>query len=99
MNFCVLMYFSTFLMCGYNFHDKVDGGWGAFGNWESCPVSCGGSHHVRHRECNNPVPEHGGNDCTADGSSDVEIRRCNENPCPGKQIASREPENILHRNN
>ena len=99
MNFGVLRYFSTFLMCGYNFHNKVDGGWGAFGNWESCPLSCGGSHHSRHRECNNPVPEHGGNDCTADGSSDVEIRRCNEIPCPGKQIASTEPENILHRNN
>ena len=86
-------------MCGYDFHNKVDGGWGAFGNWESCPLSCGGSHHSRHRECNNPVPEHGGNDCTADGSSDVEIRRCNENPCPGKQIASRESKKILHRNN
>ena len=62
---------------------KVNGGWGDFGEWEECPVSCGGADRKRYRQCNNPVPENGGNDCTADGSTNVETERCNENPCPG----------------
>ena len=66
-----------------NFYGKVNGGWGSFGDWEECPVSCGGAEHSRHRECNNPIPEHGGDDCTIDGSTNVETEQCNENPCPG----------------
>merc|ERR1739848_496867 len=50
----------------------VNGGWGEFGDWEDCAVSCGGAEHSRHRECNNPAPAHGGQDCTADGSTDSE---------------------------
>ena len=68
------------------FYNKVNGGWGLFGNWEKCPVSCGGAVHRRYRECNNPAPEHGGNNCTHDGSTNVESKRCNENACPSKQI-------------
>merc|ERR1712076_250647 len=60
----------------------VNGGWGEFGAWDECPVSCGGAEHSRVRTCDSPAPAHGGNDCTVDGSSNTEVERCNENPCP-----------------
>ena len=62
----------------------VNGGWGGFGDWEECPVSCGGAEHSRYRECSNPAPAHGGHDCTVDGSANVETEACNETPCPGR---------------
>ena len=62
----------------------VDGGWGEFGDWEECPVTCGGGDHSRMRTCDNPVPQYGGKECTDDGSSDTESERCNEDPCPSE---------------
>ena len=59
----------------------VNGGWGAWSNWETCPVSCGGGDQGRTRLCDNPAPQHGGDDCTGSAS---ESQRCNENPCPSK---------------
>ena len=61
----------------------VDGVWGAWGEWAECSVTCGGADQGRTRECNNPSPQHGGANCTVDGTSDSEIQRCNESPCPG----------------
>ena len=72
---------------------EVNGGWGEFSEWDECPVSCGGAEHSRHRECNNPAPAHGGHDCTADGSTNVETERCNENPCPGRQAYKNNAQN------
>ena len=37
---------------------------------------------MRTRLCDNPPPQLGGKDCTANGSSATDIRRCNEDPCP-----------------
>ena len=70
--------FSIFL------YSTVNGGWGDFGAWDDCPVSCGGAEHSRYRVCDSPLPEHGGDDCTVDGSTDIETEKCNENPCPSK---------------
>ena len=61
----------------------VNGVWGEFAEWNECPVSCGGGERSRVRTCDSPAPAHGGNDCTVDGSSNTEVERCNENPCPG----------------
>ena len=60
----------------------VNGGWGDFGAWDDCPVSCGGAEHSRYRVCDNPAPEHGGDDCP--GSSIV-TESCNVQECPGKE--------------
>ena len=79
----MMIFFFKYNPCFVNFCGKVNGGWGSFGDWEECPVSCGGAKHSRYRECNNPIPEHGGDDCTIDGSTNVETEQCNENPCPG----------------
>ena len=62
----------------------VTGGWGEFGDWEACPVSCGVANHSRYRLCNNPVPQNGGDYCTADGSTNIETKICNEYNCPGR---------------
>ena len=41
-------------------------------------MSCGGGRKVLVRECNDPVPAHGGNDC--DGVP-YRVERCNTCPC------------------
>ena len=63
---------------------KAHGGWSDWRAWPDCPVSCGGGTQVRSRVCASPAPEHGGNDCTINDSSDLETRPCNENPCSSK---------------
>ena len=60
----------------------VHGGWGVFGDWQECPVTCGGSNRHRYRECNNPAPQYGGDDCNVDGSTNVETGTCNVQLCP-----------------
>ena len=63
-------------------YEIVNGGWGEWSSWQDCPVSCDGGTQERSRVCNNPEPDFGGDDCTLDGSSDLETQACNENPCP-----------------
>ncbi|GAB1610637.1 A disintegrin and metalloproteinase with thrombospondin motifs 3-like [Argonauta hians] len=41
----------------------IDGGWGTWGKWSECSVSCGFGARFRRRKCNNPSPAFGGKDC------------------------------------
>ena len=41
-------------------------------------MSCGGGTKVLVRECNNPVPAHGGNDCEG---KPFKVEDCNNCPC------------------
>ena len=59
----------------------VDGVWGNFGTWTECSADCGGGDRIRTRYCDNPPPQHGGNDCTG---SATESETCNELPCASK---------------
>ena len=68
----------------------VNGGWGEWGAWDACPVTCGGGDQNRHRVCDNPIPENGGDHCTVDGSADIDSQRCNENQCDGKSTIKME---------
>ena len=72
----------------FTFHLTVHGGWGEWQAWATCPVTCGGADQSRTRVCNNPTPQQGGRNCTADGSSNEETQRCHENQCPGMSIPS-----------
>ena len=62
----------------------VDGGWGEWSVWGPCSVTCGSGIQGRIRLCNNPFPQHGGDDCTVDGSSPHQTRECNELSCPSE---------------
>ena len=62
----------------FQLHYAVHGGWSSWLEVTSCSVSCGGGTKFLVRECNNPVPAHGGNDC--DGVS-YRVERCNTCPC------------------
>lgn len=57
----------------------VDGLWGSWTKWSECSVTCKGEVEKRRRSCNNPLPQHGGKDCT--GVSMV-TRSCKVRPCP-----------------
>ena len=71
-----------------SFSNLVNGAWGEWDEWETCPVTCDGELQSRKRLCDNPVPSHGGDDCTVDYSSDIDIQDCNTDPCPGKSYLS-----------
>jgi hemicentin len=58
----------------------VDGGWSDWQNATQCSVTCGGGVLVQIRECSNPAPQHGGDDCDGKKLNEVE---CNPDPCPG----------------
>lgn len=60
----------------------IHGGWGEWSGFGSCSASCEGGQQIRTRLCDSPAPQHGGNDCTADGSSDSDNQACNEDKCP-----------------
>ena len=49
----------------------INGGWGGWSP-ASCPVACGLPASTLNRFCNNPVPQYGGTQCTADGSLAVQ---------------------------
>ncbi|XP_064162532.1 properdin-like [Anguilla rostrata] len=52
----------------------VHGGWGPWGAYSECSVTCGLGQRERTRACNNPEPRHGGQHCTGDP---VSIDMCN----------------------
>ena len=66
---------------------RINGGWGEWSDWSDCSATCGDGTQSRGRSCDNPTPDNGGDDCTADGSTASETQLCNEiaiEDCPGK---------------
>uniref|UniRef100_A0A3Q3R2J6 Peptidase M12B domain-containing protein n=2 Tax=Monopterus albus TaxID=43700 RepID=A0A3Q3R2J6_MONAL len=66
---------------------KVDGRWGKWSTFGSCSRTCGGGVQLSKRECNNPVPSHGGKYCQG---VRVKYRSCNLNHCPNTGRTYRE---------
>ncbi|XP_052768086.1 ectin-like [Mya arenaria] len=64
--------------CG--FCDVVHGGWSIWGSWGQCDVSCGNGTRMRRRQCDNPSPKNGGDDCLGERTEQI---MCLVNPCPG----------------
>ena len=60
---------------------SVNGGWSNWTDWTECSLTCDpGGVQTRERNCSNPMPAFGGNDCVGDS---VETKQCNKRPCPG----------------
>ena len=60
--------------------NEVHGNWSLWSEWETCSVTCDGGLQRRLRNCDNPPPAFGGDDCSGESE---EIRSCNEIPCEG----------------
>ncbi|CAJ1075493.1 properdin [Xyrichtys novacula] len=48
-------------------HCRVNGAWGPWSPYSSCPVTCGVGVQVSVRRCDSPAPQHGGQPCPGDG--------------------------------
>ncbi|GFN88753.1 hemicentin-1 [Plakobranchus ocellatus] len=57
----------------------VDGGWGAWSELSACSKTCGQGRAIRMRQCDSPLPSHGGKDCP--GLSEAR-QRCEVVKCP-----------------
>uniref|UniRef100_A0A673NGX1 A disintegrin and metalloproteinase with thrombospondin motifs 3-like n=1 Tax=Sinocyclocheilus rhinocerous TaxID=307959 RepID=A0A673NGX1_9TELE len=58
---------------------KQDGAWSAWSKYGSCSRSCGTGVCFRTRQCNNPAPSNGGQDCPG---VNYEYQLCNIDDCP-----------------
>ncbi|GFR25561.1 hemicentin-1 [Trichonephila clavata] len=54
----------------------VNGQWSEWTEWTECSVTCGKGERMRRRACDNPLPEHGGQDCNRDEAGEVQIHSC-----------------------
>ncbi|CAH1785587.1 unnamed protein product [Owenia fusiformis] len=64
----------------------VNGGLGSWTAWEQCSTTCGDGEKIRTRECNNPAPAYGGDECIADDLTEkmsCKIQECPVNGGPG----------------
>lgn len=63
----------------------VNGGWGSWSPFSSCPVTCGVGLQVSNRKCDSPAPKHNGQLCHGEENR---IRICKTNVhCPGTHSA------------
>ncbi|XP_041446983.1 A disintegrin and metalloproteinase with thrombospondin motifs 3 [Xenopus laevis] len=58
---------------------KQDGNWGSWTKFGSCSRTCGIGVRFRTRQCNNPMPVNGGQDCSG---LNYEYQLCNTEECP-----------------
>ncbi|MEE6460430.1 hypothetical protein FKM82_000966 [Ascaphus truei] len=58
---------------------KQDGSWGTWTKFGSCSRTCGTGVRFRTRQCNNPMPVNGGQDCPG---LNYEYQLCNVEECP-----------------
>ena len=63
----------------------VNGGYSEWSEFKVCTVTCGGGIQTRSRLCNQPLPQHGGKNCSEQSQlgTALETKVCNSNPCPG----------------
>ncbi|KAJ0067783.1 hypothetical protein NL108_010457 [Boleophthalmus pectinirostris] len=58
---------------------KQDGAWASWSKYGSCSRSCGTGVRFRTRQCNNPAPSNGGQDCPG---LNYEYQLCHTEDCP-----------------
>ncbi|GFS43971.1 coadhesin, partial [Nephila pilipes] len=54
----------------------VNGQWSEWTEWTECSVTCGKGERMRRRACDNPLPEHGGEDCDRKDAGELQIHSC-----------------------
>lgn len=73
-------------LCGIykslSFVFAVHGNYSDWSDFMACSVTCGGGKQYKTRTCDNPPPQHGGNNCSKLGLSRIS-RPCNTQNCPG----------------
>ncbi|XP_068081375.1 hemicentin-1 isoform X2 [Anabrus simplex] len=57
----------------------INGGWSEWSVWSTCSVTCDNGVQHRTRQCNNPPPAFGGNNCSG---LELEVINCNTHKCP-----------------
>lgn len=65
----------------------INGNYGPWSTWTLCSKSCGGGVRSRVRNCTNPAPAFGGNDCSALGEPQESEPCKTRNICPGQYFA------------
>ncbi|KAL9988946.1 hypothetical protein ACROYT_G003444 [Oculina patagonica] len=61
----------------------VNGGYGPWGEFGECSVTCGGGSRQKERKCNNPEPKYFGKTCEEQGlGPNIQSEPCNTEPCP-----------------
>lgn len=65
---------------------SVDGGWGNWTDWTNCSRICGGGVSIQTRQCDNPIPEHGGLFCIGER---IRYEICNQQPCDPDELSFR----------
>ncbi|CAL8249104.1 unnamed protein product [Merluccius merluccius] len=58
---------------------KQDGSWGAWSKYGACSRSCGTGIRIRTRQCTDPAPSNGGQDCPG---INYDYQLCNADECP-----------------
>ncbi|KAI8508515.1 hypothetical protein Bbelb_136140 [Branchiostoma belcheri] len=67
----------------------IDGNWGSWEPWSTCPVTCGEGRIQRFRVCNNPPPSNGGAFCEGET---LESGTCQGlPPCPAEDLGTLPP--------
>ncbi|KAM7416283.1 hypothetical protein PAMA_018380 [Pampus argenteus] len=61
----------------------VHGSWSSWSEFSPCSRTCGGGVTYRTRQCTNPRPAFGGNDCEG---PDIEAELCHQQPCENTQL-------------
>ncbi|KAM4552083.1 properdin-like [Odontesthes bonariensis] len=69
--------------CEFLPYCQVNGVWGVWSPYSSCPVTCGVGLQTSSRKCDSPAPKHGGTPCPGNGD---QTKICSTKVhCPGKQ--------------
>ena len=74
-NFVCLFSLKTYFTCIIN---SVHGGWTGWEMWSACSTTCGEGMQKRNRNCTNPAPKYGGDDCAVAGATHFEMKNCYE---------------------
>uniref|UniRef100_A0A665WVY0 Uncharacterized protein n=1 Tax=Echeneis naucrates TaxID=173247 RepID=A0A665WVY0_ECHNA len=61
----------------------VHGSWSSWSEFSPCSRTCGGGVTHRTRQCNNPRPAFGGNECQG---ADIDAELCHQEPCEHTQL-------------